>query len=134
MVLSLFIVSRSAQNGTGQAIKLVRSVPAVNPPTFSDTFSAGTLDATKWFVDTGRAPGNIPGKNVGTLNPKNVDLATGMLRLTLTERFGWAGYFGGRGNSLEAAIRLWELRMGGARSLDLGHAQRRRLVGLRYRY
>jgi endo-1,3-1,4-beta-glycanase ExoK len=86
LVLSLFIVSRSAaQNGTGQAIKPVRSVPAVNPPTFSDTFSGGMLDATKWFVDTGRAPGNIPGKNSGTLNPKNIDLATGMLRLTLTQ-------------------------------------------------
>ena len=86
LVLSLFIVSRSiAQNAIGQAIKPVRSVPAVNPPTFSDTFSGGMLDATKWFVDTGRAPGNIPGKNSGTLNPKNVDLATGMLRLALTQ-------------------------------------------------
>ncbi len=86
LVLSLFIVSRSvAQNGTGQAIKPVRSVPALNPPTFSDTFSGGMLDAAKWFVDTGRAPGNIPGKNSGTLNPKNIDLATGMLRLTLTQ-------------------------------------------------
>ena len=34
---------------------------------------------------SGRAPGNIPGKNRGTLNPKNVDLITGMLRLTLTQ-------------------------------------------------
>jgi len=87
LVLSLFIVSRCvAQNGTGQAIKPVRSVPAVDPPTFSDTFSGGVLDATKWCVDTGRAPGNIPGKNSGTLNPKNIDLATGMLRLTLTQK------------------------------------------------
>jgi len=86
LVLSLFIVSRSlAQNGTGPAIEPVRSGPAVSPPTFSDTFSGGRLDATKWFVDTGRAPGNIPGKNRGTLNPKNIDLATGMLRLTLTQ-------------------------------------------------
>jgi len=55
------------------------------PSTFSDTFSGETLDANKWFVDTGRAPGNITGVNVGTLSAKNVDLSTGMLRLTLTQ-------------------------------------------------
>ena len=86
LVLSLFIVLRSvAQNGTAQAIKPVHSLTAPNPPTFSDNFSGKMLDATKWFVDTGRAPGNIPGKNIGTLNPKNIDLASGMLRLTLTQ-------------------------------------------------
>ena len=56
-----------------------------NSPAFSDDFSGGTLDSTKWFVDTGRAPGNIAGVNTGTLNAKNVDLSTGMLRLTLNQ-------------------------------------------------
>jgi endo-1,3-1,4-beta-glycanase ExoK len=67
-----------------------KSAPAnptapAKPSTFSDTFSGETLDANKWFVDTGRAPGNIPGLNAGTLSAKNVDLSTGMLRLTLTQ-------------------------------------------------
>src|SRR6202043_721631 len=56
-----------------------------NPASFRATFSAGALDATKWFIDTGNAPGNIAGVNKGTLSAKNVDLSTGMLRLTLTQ-------------------------------------------------
>jgi beta-glucanase (GH16 family) len=54
-------------------------------PTFSDTFSGGTLDAAKWFIDTGNAPGNIAGANQGTLSADHVDLSPGMLRLTLTQ-------------------------------------------------
>ena len=57
----------------------------LNPPAFSDTFRSGTLDATKWFIDTGNAPGNIAGANQGTLSADHVDLSTGMLRLTLTQ-------------------------------------------------
>jgi endo-1,3-1,4-beta-glycanase ExoK len=54
-------------------------------PTFRETFSGGTLDKTKWFIDTGRAPGNIAGINSGTLSAEHVDLSTGMLRLKLTQ-------------------------------------------------
>lgn len=54
-------------------------------PTFHETFSGGTLDQTKWFIDTGRAPGNIAGVNIGTLSADHVDLSTGMLRLKLTQ-------------------------------------------------
>jgi beta-glucanase (GH16 family) len=53
--------------------------------TFRETFSGGTLDKTKWFIDTGRAPGNIAGINSGTLSAEHVDLSTGMLRLKLTQ-------------------------------------------------
>jgi len=81
LLLSLLtgVVPISAgQNGTRV------SEPDVTP-TFSDNFSGGTLDRTKWFVDTGRAPGNIEGVNQGTLSADHVDLSTGMLRLTLTQ-------------------------------------------------
>ena len=55
------------------------------PNTFSESFSGGTLDKTRWFIDTGKAPGNIAGINDGTLSEANVDLSTGMLRLKLTQ-------------------------------------------------
>jgi endo-1,3-1,4-beta-glycanase ExoK len=55
------------------------------PPAFHETFSGETLDKTKWFIDTGRAPGNIPGVNQGTLSAGHIDLSTGMLRLKLTQ-------------------------------------------------
>jgi beta-glucanase (GH16 family) len=59
--------------------------PDASPtPTFSETFSGGTLDKSKWFIDTGKAPGNIANVNSGTLSAEHVDLSTGMLRLTLT--------------------------------------------------
>jgi endo-1,3-1,4-beta-glycanase ExoK len=53
---------------------------------FTDTFSGPSLDTSKWFVDTGNAPGNIAGVNKGTLVADHVDLSTGMLRLRLTQR------------------------------------------------
>jgi beta-glucanase (GH16 family) len=59
---------------------------APSPSTaFTDDFSGRTLDKTKWFIDTGRAPGNIDGINTGTLSADHVDLSTGMLRLKLTQ-------------------------------------------------
>ena len=36
-------------------------IAASEAPTFSDTFSGGTLDSTKWFVDTGTGSGKYRG-------------------------------------------------------------------------
>lgn len=54
-------------------------------PAFADDFSGGTLDKSKWFIDTGGAPGNISSVNQGTFSADHVDLSTGMLRLKLTQ-------------------------------------------------
>jgi beta-glucanase (GH16 family) len=54
-------------------------------PAFADDFSGGTLDKSKWFIDTGGAPGNTSSVNQGTLSADHVDLSTGMLRLKLTQ-------------------------------------------------
>jgi beta-glucanase (GH16 family) len=59
-------------------------------PTFRETFSGGTLDQTKWLIDTGPAPGNIERVNHGTLSAEHVDLSTGMLRLKLTQNVSGA--------------------------------------------
>jgi endo-1,3-1,4-beta-glycanase ExoK len=71
------------------AVVLAQNDPPANapspPPPFTDDFSTGKLDKTKWFIDTGKAPGNITGVNTGTLSADHVDLLTGMLRLELTQ-------------------------------------------------
>jgi len=94
VVLLLEIAHSMALGAPGQAVTAghagsdapVKAVAPVKAPTFTDTFSGGTLDASKWFVDTGRAPGNIAEVNSGTLSAEHVDLSTGMLRLTLHQR------------------------------------------------
>jgi endo-1,3-1,4-beta-glycanase ExoK len=78
-VVLLFAAVTLAQN-------LVPADHAEPPiPTIHETFSGRILDQTKWFIDTGRAPGNIAGVNNGTLSAEHVDLSTGMLRLKLTQ-------------------------------------------------
>jgi endo-1,3-1,4-beta-glycanase ExoK len=73
------------QGGSSSPDPKVNGAAASTTPAFSDTFSGGKLDTSKWYIDTGRAPGNIDGVNQGTLSPDQVDLSTGMLRLTLTQ-------------------------------------------------
>jgi beta-glucanase (GH16 family) len=77
-------MGQAAAAGDQQGVTASANI-TLSQPTFADTFSGGTLDATKWFIDTGRAPGNIAGVNSGTLSAKHVDLSTGMLRLTLNQ-------------------------------------------------
>jgi beta-glucanase (GH16 family) len=85
----------------GAIISVVTSGGVSSKPlAFSDTFSGGKLDSTKWFIDTGKAPGNIAGINHGTLSAEHVDLSTGMLRLTLTQSIT-----GGLATSVGAEIR-----------------------------
>jgi endo-1,3-1,4-beta-glycanase ExoK len=78
-------------------------------PTFHETFSGGVLDKNKWFIDTGRAPGNIAGVNTGTLSADHVDLSTGMLRLKLTQSAS-----GAQATSTGAEIRSKQLFSYGA--------------------
>jgi len=63
----------------GVALMIKKNAPSDRPesagPTFHETFSGGILDQTNWFIDTGRAPGNIAGVNSGTLSAEHVDLS-----------------------------------------------------------
>lgn len=52
---------------------------------FSDPFTSGTLNTSNWAKDSGSAPGNIPGINVGTLDPANIDLTGGSLKLSVQQ-------------------------------------------------
>jgi endo-1,3-1,4-beta-glycanase ExoK len=58
---------------------------------FSDTFSTGNLDASKWLASNGFAPGSISGVNYGSFVPSNVDLSQGMLCLKLQQQQGSSG-------------------------------------------
>jgi endo-1,3-1,4-beta-glycanase ExoK len=58
---------------------------------FSDNFSTGALDASKWLASNGLAPGTISGLNYGSFVPSNVDLSKGMLCLKLQQQQGSSG-------------------------------------------
>ena len=112
---SMIAQDKAMPAGSGRRQWLCRASPA-----FRDDFSGGNLDMTKWFVDTGRAPGNIAGVNNGTLSANHVDLSTGMLRLTLTQnRVRRDGHIGGCRDSFEEIVRLRNLYLGSACGLDL---------------
>lgn len=51
---------------------------------FTDSFSTLSLSPL-WVIDTGSAPGTIPGVNTGVFSASNVDLSQGALGLKLTQ-------------------------------------------------
>src|SRR6185312_3996202 len=51
----------------------------------TDNFNGGSLDLSKWQIDTGSAPGNIGGVNTGSFSSSNVDLSQGALALKVTQ-------------------------------------------------
>src|ERR1022692_224635 len=53
--------------------------------TFSDDFSAGKLDTSKWKVATYRSPDSKPGLNSGTYVPENLDFSRGILCIKVTQ-------------------------------------------------
>ncbi|MGH9492106.1 MAG: glycoside hydrolase family 16 protein [Terriglobales bacterium] len=55
---------------------------------WKDSFNTGQLDATRWMVANGRAPGYVPKQHIGYYEPDNVQLDGGMLTLTLTQARG----------------------------------------------
>ncbi len=55
------------------------SACAVCAQTFSDDFSAGQLDTSKWEVATYKSPDSKPGLNSGVYVPENLDFSRGML-------------------------------------------------------
>jgi endo-1,3-1,4-beta-glycanase ExoK len=54
---------------------------------FTDTFSAGTLDTSKWFAQHGDAPDNKVGNRYGAFQPDQLDFSQGMIRLGVNQHF-----------------------------------------------
>ena len=66
------------------------------PPTFQDLFNEGTLDSNVWAVSDGTWPGT------NYMNPNNVDLSTGMLRIKLVVNAEAGIHAGGEISTLTA--------------------------------
>lgn len=71
-------------NGTQASASVLVSVSGSG--SFSDSFSTGSLDPSKWLASNGSAPGSISGVNYGSFEPSNVDLSKGMLCLKLQQQ------------------------------------------------
>lgn len=54
--------------------------------TFSDNFSQGKLDSSKWKVATYKSPDSKPGLNSGLYVPENLDFSQGMLCIKVTQQ------------------------------------------------
>jgi endo-1,3-1,4-beta-glycanase ExoK len=76
-------------SGTKTSASILVSVSGSG--SFSDTFSTGNLDPSKWLASNGFAPGSISGVNYGSFVPTNVDLSKGMLCLKLQQQQGSSG-------------------------------------------
>jgi len=64
------------------------SAPIVFAQTFSDEFSAGKLDTSKWQVATYRSPDSKPGLNSGIYVQDNLDFLRGMLCIKVIQQKG----------------------------------------------
>jgi endo-1,3-1,4-beta-glycanase ExoK len=53
-----------------------------------DDFSSGQIDATRWVVGNGQAPGYIPYYHIGYYDPTHVSVADGYLVMLLTQENG----------------------------------------------
>jgi len=82
-------VTVTDSNGTQASASALVSVSGSG--SFSDTFSTGSLDPSKWMASSGFAPGSISGLNYGSFEPSNVDLSKGMLCLKLQQQQGSSG-------------------------------------------
>jgi endo-1,3-1,4-beta-glycanase ExoK len=82
-------VSVTDSGGTKTSASALVSVSGSG--SFSDNFSTGSLDPSKWLASNGFAPGSISGVNYGSFVPGNVDLSRGMLCLKLQQQQGSSG-------------------------------------------
>jgi endo-1,3-1,4-beta-glycanase ExoK len=87
----------------GNVVSAAALVSVRGSGSFSDTFSSGILDASKWLASDEPAPGRIPGMNQGSFVPSNVDLSKGVLCLKLQQQQGSSGIIsvGGQIQSLD---------------------------------
>lgn len=82
-----YVVSAVNSGGESGNSSQVSTTPVATlpPPTFTDSFSSGSLDTNKWIPSNWGAPGNIPGVNTGSFASSALDFSQGMLRISLIQ-------------------------------------------------
>lgn len=82
-----YIVTASNTSGQSANSTEINSTPVASlpAPTFTDDFSTGALDTSKWIPSNWGAPGTIAGVNSGSFNSASLDFSTGMLRIAVTQ-------------------------------------------------
>lgn len=83
VVLGVLILGGGAAYAAKKKFAPVPVLSATGTPTFSDSFNQGSIDTTKWTVQSRPAP--CAKGCTGTYSPDAIDLSTGMLRITLTQ-------------------------------------------------
>jgi hypothetical protein len=79
-------VTLSGVTVTGtNASEFIAGACSTSTNAFTDNFNGGSLDLSKWQIDTGGAPGTIGGVNTGSFSSSNVDLSQGVLALKVTQ-------------------------------------------------
>lgn len=71
-------------------------------PTFTDDFSLGHLDTSKWIPSDWGAPGNIPGVHKGTFSPSALDFSHGCLRIKVSQVKNSDGSVSSQGGELQS--------------------------------
>ena len=96
-------VKLTVSDNLGNIVSAVALVSVSGNGSFSDSFSGGVLDRSKWLASDEPAPGRISGVNQGSFIPSNVDLSKGMLCLKLQQQQGSSGVIsiGGQIQSVE---------------------------------
>lgn len=76
--------------------------PVVKEPTFTDDFSLGHLDTSKWIPSNWNAPGGIPGVHHGVFVPSALDFSHGCLRIRVSQTKNPDGSITSQGGELQS--------------------------------
>lgn len=69
-------------------VLILIAAASASAQTFSDDFSSGKLDTTKWKIGAYQSPGSEPrNNNNGTYSPSMLDFSQGMLRIRLDQKW-----------------------------------------------
>lgn len=66
-------------------VAIIAPVPGTGTPTFTEDFSSGALNTTKWLVAQWKSADSKPGINAGSYIPSELDFSAGLLRISIDQ-------------------------------------------------